>query len=87
MTRSSEAQPSIDNDSYLLDNENHCQLKQPAMHTPAPPQAPRTDDTPPERPRLSSEEILRGRLAAEIEHGDQRYILRVTRENKLILTK
>ena len=57
------------------------------MPTPATPQVPCTSETAPERPRLTSEEILRGSLAAEIEHGNQRYILRVTRENKLILTK
>lgn len=39
------------------------------------------------RPRLASEEILRGALIAEIEHAGQCYLLRVTRENKLILTK
>ena len=39
------------------------------------------------RPRIDSTEILRGANAVEIEHGGQRYILRVTRENKLILTK
>ncbi len=41
----------------------------------------------PPRPRIDSAEILRGANAVEIEHGGQRYILRVTRENKLILTK
>jgi hemin uptake protein HemP len=39
------------------------------------------------RPRLESEEILRGNTTVEIEHAGQRYLLRVTRENKLILTK
>lgn len=39
------------------------------------------------RPRLDSEEILRGNSAVEIDHAGQRYLLRVTRENKLILTK
>jgi hemin uptake protein HemP len=38
-------------------------------------------------PRLGSEEILRGSNTVEIEHAGQRYLLRVTRENKLILTK
>ena len=41
----------------------------------------------PPRPRIDSTEILRGANAVEIEHGGQRYILRVTRENKLILPK
>ena len=39
------------------------------------------------RPRLESEQILRGNSAVEIDHAGQRYLLRVTRENKLILTK
>jgi hemin uptake protein HemP len=38
-------------------------------------------------PRIGSEEILRGANTVEIEHAGQRYLLRVTRENKLILTK
>jgi hemin uptake protein HemP len=41
----------------------------------------------PLRPRVDSEEILRGNSTVEIEHAGQRYLLRVTRENKLILTK
>jgi len=39
------------------------------------------------RPRLSSADILQGQASAEIEHAGQCYLLRVTRENKLILTK
>ncbi len=39
------------------------------------------------RPRLTSEALLKGAPAVEIEHAGQRYLLRVTRENKLILTK
>ncbi len=38
-------------------------------------------------PRIASADILRGASTAEIEHAGQRYLLRVTRENKLILTK
>jgi hemin uptake protein HemP len=41
----------------------------------------------PARLRIESEQILRGSNAVEIEHAGQRYLLRVTRENKLILTK
>ncbi len=37
--------------------------------------------------RLESREILKGANTVEIEHAGQRYLLRVTRENKLILTK
>lgn len=37
--------------------------------------------------RLESEQILRGASTVEIQHAGQRYLLRVTRENKLILTK
>jgi hemin uptake protein HemP len=39
------------------------------------------------RPRLDSRDILGGNSAVEIDHAGQRYLLRVTRENKLILTK
>ncbi|NHC05882.1 hemin uptake protein HemP [Azonexus fungiphilus] len=38
-------------------------------------------------PRLDSGQILQGASTVEIEHAGQRYLLRVTRENKLILTK
>ncbi|PKO30125.1 MAG: hemin uptake protein HemP [Betaproteobacteria bacterium HGW-Betaproteobacteria-7] len=37
--------------------------------------------------RLDSGDILRGASTVEIAHAGQRYLLRVTRENKLILTK
>jgi hemin uptake protein HemP len=37
--------------------------------------------------RVSSADILRGANLVEIDHAGQRYLLRVTRENKLILTK
>jgi hemin uptake protein HemP len=39
------------------------------------------------RPPVSSEQLLRGVTTLEIDHAGQRYLLRVTRENKLILTK
>lgn len=50
------------------------------------PVPPATASTP-ARQRVESEQILRGSNAVEIEHAGQRYLLRVTRENKLILTK
>ena len=34
-----------------------------------------------------SEQLLRGATTLAIDHAGQRYLLRVTRENKLILTK
>lgn len=40
-----------------------------------------------DRARLPSAQILCGNSAVEIEHAGQLYLLRVTRENKLILTK
>ncbi len=40
-----------------------------------------------ELPRLHSSEILRGTHLILIEHGGDRYYLRQTRNNKLILTK
>ncbi len=36
---------------------------------------------------VSSVALLRGATMVEIEHAGQIYILRITRENKLILTK
>lgn len=39
------------------------------------------------RPRIDSRQLLQGANTLEIEHAGQRYLLRVTRENKLILTK
>lgn len=38
-------------------------------------------------PRVSSAQLLRGQRTVEIEHGGQRYTLRVTKDDKLILTK
>lgn len=38
-------------------------------------------------PRIDSVRFLHGQRTVEIEHGSQRYTLRVTHENKLILTK
>ena len=40
-----------------------------------------------EQPRLNSEQLFQGRNVVEIEHAGQCYLLRLTRENKLILTK
>ena len=54
---------------------------------PPPQNLPQNRDSNTERPRIESEELLRGANAVEIEHAGQRYLLRVTRENKLILTK
>jgi hemin uptake protein HemP len=39
------------------------------------------------RPRVPSEQLLQGAPAVEIAHDGQLYLLRMTRENKLILTK
>ena len=39
------------------------------------------------RPRVDSTRLLGGAGAVEIQHAGQTYLLRVTRENKLILTK
>ncbi len=55
---------------------------QPPSPEPAPP-AEKTEN----RPRIDSKKILAGATTVEIEHAGQRYLLRVTRENKLILTK
>jgi hemin uptake protein HemP len=57
------------------------------QHTQPAPVQPAT--APPASPRLrvDSEQLLRGATTLEIDHAGQRYLLRVTRENKLILTK
>jgi hemin uptake protein HemP len=55
-----------------------------------PPQSvepPRSAAPRPAQPPVSSEQLLRGATTLEIDHAGQRYLLRVTRENKLILTK
>ena len=44
-------------------------------------------DTLEPRRLIASEMILGAASSVEIEHAGQRYLLRVTRENKLILTK
>ncbi len=44
-------------------------------------------DTGSHRPCFDSKDLLRGASAVEIDHAGQLYLLRVTRENKLILTK
>jgi hemin uptake protein HemP len=54
---------------------------------PKSPPTPQPAANPDPRPRLDSQEILGGNSAVEIDHAGQRYLLRVTRENKLILTK
>ena len=38
-------------------------------------------------PRVNSDQLFRGQKTVEIEHGEQRYTLRLTKDNKLILTK
>lgn len=38
-------------------------------------------------PVVTSEQLFKGAQLVEINHAGQRYLLRVTRENKLILTK
>lgn len=57
-----------------------------AQTSPADSPAPATPAAPPRR-RVQSEQLLQGAAAVEIDHGGQLYLLRVTRENKLILTK
>lgn len=54
---------------------------------PKPPAQTLTSSAPTQRPRVESGALLQGSSSVEIEHAGQRYLLRVTRENKLILTK
>jgi hemin uptake protein HemP len=55
-------------------------LPMPAPERPSPSSAAST-------PPLSSEAVLRGQAAVEIEHNGQIYRLQTTRQGKLILTK
>lgn len=58
------------------------------MNTPAQPQPLQfNEDSNAPRQRLKSDELFRGSNAVEIEHDGKHYLLRITRENKLILTK
>ena len=58
------------------------------MLKPAMPATPASSpQIPHQAPRLDSAQLLQGSSTVEIEHAGQRYQLRVTRENKLILTK
>lgn len=54
---------------------------------PAAPPKPSVDDSSEQPRRVDSSQLLRGARTVEIEHAGQRYTLRLTRENKLILTK
>lgn len=45
------------------------------------------DTTTPRPPRVPSEEIFLGEGKIVIEHNGEEYILRITRQNKLLLTK
>lgn len=54
---------------------------------PAPTTRPTPTPASADRPCIDSKALLRGTTALEIEHAGQRYVLRITRENKLILTK
>lgn len=55
------------------------------MNTEPAPTAPA--NPPKKKARINSAELLRGMTTLEIQHFDQCYTLRLTRENKLILTK
>lgn len=56
------------------------------------PRSPKTSRVPPDRPRslmrsTTSYELLGGEKRIWIEHDSQRYLLQITKSNKLILTK
>ena len=62
------------------------------MSQPTPPASPSLSPiapvpTPGQTPRIDSRQLLQGSATLEIDHAGQRYQLRITRENKLILTK
>ncbi|MDD2664706.1 MAG: hemin uptake protein HemP [Dechloromonas sp.] len=57
------------------------------MNSPSKPHPSPSAQPPSPKIRLDSSQLLRGASVVEIEHAGQCYQLRVTRENKLILTK
>lgn len=76
----------IDNGSYLYKLMPLCGPTS-IMHSTAQPPLPSPLSMPAPAPRMDSAELLKGASSVEIQHAGQRYLLRVTRENKLILTK
>ncbi|MET0070339.1 MAG: hemin uptake protein HemP [Candidatus Thiodiazotropha sp.] len=54
---------------------------------PGRPQGPRKQDTSCEIPRLNSAELFRGQNRLVIMHQGGEYLLQITRQGKLILTK
>lgn len=79
----------IDNDSHPIEDAiNSCLTQVISVSLqPNPPEPTPLAEKTENRPRIASEQILGGATTVEIEHAGQRYLLRVTRENKLILTK
>ncbi|WP_371325197.1 hemin uptake protein HemP [Dechloromonas sp. ZY10] len=57
------------------------------LQTPSTPSQPVRTEASDSKTCIDSRQLLAGRNLIEIEHAGQRYQLRVTRENKLILTK
>jgi len=57
------------------------------LQAPSPPAQPVRTEASNSKTCIDSRQLLGGRNLIEIEHAGQRYQLRVTRENKLILTK
>jgi len=57
------------------------------LQTPHAPLTPHRPDAQEPKACIDSRQLLGERNLIEIEHAGQRYQLRVTRENKLILTK
>ena len=80
---------SILNNNY---NANHSHFRLHSMNSqPPPPSLAPTSTAVPDINRspdpIPSRALFGGHQAVEIEHAGQRYLLRITRENKLILTK
>lgn len=62
-------------------------MQRPMTTCPVSATRPTSAPQPADRPCIDSKTLLRGTTAVDIEHAGQRYVLRITRENKLILTK
>lgn len=55
--------------------------------SPRPNRTPTAETRPPATPLLASQQLFSGGNTVHIEHAGQIYQLRITRENRLILTK
>jgi hemin uptake protein HemP len=77
----------LDFPSPHIDNENRSYLGSTGPMPTLPPVLAKNPGPQENVPCIKSTELMRDQRMIAIDHGGQRYTLRVTRENKLILTK